>query len=98
MIQYSDLQLYNQLRFFAFLFNGEKACQAIRQDKKGMSFSSPIRVLTHVLPDELRALVSQNHALLQTLSSCVEKYLDNCGRRWVNLGAIFSRMSLKLRI
>jgi hypothetical protein len=53
--------------------------------------------LIHIFPDELGVLVLQNHALLQTLSNCVEKYLDNCGRRWVNLGTIFPRLSVKPR-
>jgi len=34
------VQLYNQLRFFAFLFDGEKACQAIwLPEKRGTSWN-----------------------------------------------------------
>lgn len=100
MKQYSDAQLYNQLRFFAFLFNGEKACEAIRSTVKGgRLFDSEYlsRSFTYIFPEELTVLVLQNHELLQTLSKCVEKYLDNCGRRWVDLGTLFSRISLKSR-
>lgn len=66
--------------------------------KKEVCFDMEFLSLAFTLfSDELRALVTQNHALLQTLSSCVEKYLDNCGRRWVDLGTIFSRLSSKPR-
>ena len=100
MKQYSDAQLYNQLRFFAFLFNGEKACEAIRSpEKRGKLFDSEYlsRSFIYIYAEGLAVLVLQNHALLQTLSKCVEKYLDNCGRRWVELGTLFSRISLKSR-
>jgi len=45
--------------------------------------------------DSLRVLVTNNLPLLQTLAGCVEKYLGDCGRRWVDLGSIFSRMTIK---
>ncbi|KAF8703965.1 hypothetical protein AX14_014078 [Amanita brunnescens Koide BX004] len=77
--EYTELQLFNQLRYFVYLFNGEKA-------KKSASGSSNL--------DKVEALVDQNGNLLQTLRECVERYLDLSGRRWVDLGGLFSFMKL----
>jgi DNA polymerase alpha subunit A len=91
------LQLFNQLRYFVYLFNGEKA-------KKSASGSSDIGkptypmhscdYLRNIQLDKVEALVNQNCNLLQTLGECVERYLDLSGRRWVDLGGLFSFMKL----
>ena len=44
--------------------------------------------------DKVEALVNQNHNLLQTLRECVERHLDLSGRRWVDLGGLFSFMKI----
>jgi DNA polymerase alpha subunit A len=36
-----------------------------------------------------------NAALLRSLTACVDKYLDQCGRRWVDLSTIFGKMKVK---
>ncbi|KAF9525116.1 hypothetical protein CPB83DRAFT_860041 [Crepidotus variabilis] len=73
--EYTDLQLYNQLRFFAFLFDGDKACNSVRSPEK---------------QEEIRAIAGRNGDMLATLHNCVEKYLNKCGRRWVDLGVLFA--------
>ncbi len=56
--------------------------------------------LTLVLPslssvtEEVSVLVSQQADLLRSLSSVVDKYLDQCGRRWVEMGTLFSMMKI----
>ncbi len=55
--------------------------------------------LTLVLPSlssvtEVSVLVSQQADLLRSLSSVVDKYLDQCGRRWVEMGTLFSMMKI----
>lgn len=40
------------------------------------------------------AIAGKNKPLLQTLTQCVDKYLNNCGRRWIDLEAIFSTMKV----
>ncbi|KAF4610852.1 hypothetical protein D9613_006632 [Agrocybe pediades] len=74
--EYSDTQLYNQLRYFVSLFDGEKA----------MNLAPPNR------REEIAAIVLKNQVLLGTLTECVERHLNNCGRRWIDLSAIFSAM------
>lgn len=47
-----------------------------------------------VILGELNALGSMQASLLGALSGTVEKYLDQSGRRWVDLGALFSFMKV----
>ncbi|KAF9469285.1 DNA polymerase alpha catalytic subunit [Collybia nuda] len=75
--EYSDTELYNQLRYFSSLFDGTKA---IKSSKEGTD------------REALEALVGFNTELLQILTACVGKYLDQCGRRWVNFNTLFSFM------
>ncbi|KAF9006961.1 hypothetical protein BDQ17DRAFT_1351161 [Cyathus striatus] len=77
--EYSDTDLYNQLRYFAYLFDGEKAIKSAKGS-------------TQI--DTITSIVGHNRTLLNTLGECVEDYLGRCGRRWVDLGAIFSVMKL----
>ncbi|RDB16000.1 DNA polymerase alpha catalytic subunit [Hypsizygus marmoreus] len=77
--EYSDAQLYNQLRYFSYLFNGDRA---IKASKGGTEH------------DALVAIVQYNAGCLQALTDCVEKYLDQCGRRWVDLSGLFSFMKV----
>ncbi|KDR67668.1 hypothetical protein GALMADRAFT_146949 [Galerina marginata CBS 339.88] len=78
--EYSDTQLYNQLRFYGSLFDTDKALEAVKKSN------------TH---DTVQAIIAKNQALLRNLADCVDKHLNNCGRRWVDLGSIFSQMTLK---
>ncbi|PFH53233.1 hypothetical protein AMATHDRAFT_54925 [Amanita thiersii Skay4041] len=78
--EYTDLQLYNQLRYFAHLFDGDKA----KTSAKGSSSKNVVE-----------ALVDQNQKnLLQPLGECVRQYLDQNGRCWVDLSNLFSFMKL----
>lgn len=47
-----------------------------------------------LLTDELRALVDLQTDFLQAMTGTVEKYLDQCGRRWVELSGLFSFMKV----
>ncbi|KAH9893227.1 hypothetical protein C8Q73DRAFT_836492 [Cubamyces lactineus] len=76
--EYSDAQLYNQLRYFMSLFDVERA-------KKSAS-KSTVEVLT--------TLYTHQGVFLQSIVDTVEKYMDQCGRRWVQMGALFSFMKL----
>lgn len=44
--------------------------------------------------DVVVALVKFNEGFLQSLTDCVEKYVDQCGRRWVDLNGLFSFMKV----
>ncbi|KAI0947004.1 hypothetical protein AcV7_009558 [Taiwanofungus camphoratus] len=76
--EYSDAQLYTQLRYYLSLFSAEKALKGAAGPKS----------------DELRALVDLQTDFLQAMTGTVEKYLDQCGRRWVELSGLFSFMKV----
>ncbi|KDQ26754.1 hypothetical protein PLEOSDRAFT_1105655 [Pleurotus ostreatus PC15] len=77
--EYSDAALYNQLRYYAFLFDSKKALQAAPKSIK---------------QDELKNLAATNAEFLFIMGEVVEKYLDQCGRRWVELDKLFSFMRM----
>ncbi|KAH9479795.1 DNA polymerase alpha catalytic subunit [Psilocybe cubensis] len=76
--EYTDTQLYNQLRFYVSLFDTQKALDSTRPENRS----------------DLTAIITKNQVLLRSLGECVEKHLNNCGRRWIDLGTIFSSMKL----
>ncbi|KAM6489911.1 hypothetical protein JOM56_014723 [Amanita muscaria] len=71
--EYTDMELFNQLRYFSYLFDGEKAIKSASGSSHAVS---------------VQALVDTNVNLLQTLRNCVERYLDQSGRRWVDLRVV----------
>jgi len=75
--EYSDAMLYNQLRYYSYLFEGGKT-----------------DTLPKAVSLELDALVQVQSEFLVAMKDTVEKYLDQCGRRWVELGSLFSFMKL----
>ncbi|KAF9482567.1 DNA polymerase alpha catalytic subunit [Pholiota conissans] len=75
--EYSDTQLYNQLRYFLHLFDTEKAKSATKSSQR---------------KEIVEAVIAKNELLLNSLTGCVERHLNNCGRRWIDLQAIFSVM------
>ncbi|KAI0796194.1 hypothetical protein C8Q75DRAFT_863184 [Abortiporus biennis] len=77
--EYSDALLYNQLRYFSYLFDVEKALKAAAGPQK---------------TEDIKALAKVQAVFLQTMTASVEKYLNQCGRRWVELGQLFSFMKI----
>ncbi|KAF8884051.1 DNA polymerase alpha catalytic subunit [Gymnopilus junonius] len=77
--RYTDTQLYNQLRFFASLFDIQKTVESAKNPK---------------LQESVKAITAKNHDLLKDLAGCVDRHLNNCGRRWIDLGSIFSTMKI----
>lgn len=82
--KYSDKALYNQLLYFEAVFDVDKA-------KAGQ-----LRPVHDKVPDmshgEVHALAEQNRAYFDTCKAIVEVYLQDCGRRYVNMKTIFDFM------
>lgn len=58
-------------------------------------FSLPFSSLAQGMSsDEINALTEANKLFLQVMGDTVYKYTNQCGRRWVDLGALFSVMKL----
>ncbi|PPQ65503.1 hypothetical protein CVT24_010799 [Panaeolus cyanescens] len=75
--EYSDTELYNQLRYFVSLFDAAKALKSTSTNQERIS-----------------AIVGRNLVLLNSLTDTVEKYLNNCGRRWIDLAPIFAKLKI----
>jgi DNA polymerase alpha subunit A len=85
--------LYNQLRYFLYLFDIEKE----RASNPGM-WRSPQEYITAnegvEFSDEILTLAVNHGDFLQRMRQTVEKYLEHNGRRWVDMGSLFSFMKL----
>ncbi|KAJ7717680.1 DNA polymerase family B-domain-containing protein [Mycena metata] len=79
VFEYSDARLYNQLRYYGSLFNAEKVTKAVAGS-------------THT--EAVNAVVLSNLPFLHSMAACVERYLDQSARRWVELSTIFSFMNV----
>lgn len=92
--QYSDSMLYNQILFLDGLFDGEKTRTKLTgTSKHGADYflsSTLCRILTCPSSETVSNLVDSNAAVLAQLRAVVQKHLDKNGRRWVNLGSLFS--------
>lgn len=82
--RYSDKMLYNQLLYFDAVFDVEKA-----KDKK----LRPIdEAGTQMSDGQVKALAEQNRLHFALCRDVVGRYLNDCGRRYVNMKAIFDFM------
>jgi len=93
------VELYTQLRYFAYLFNGEEAINSTVSPNRHVLLYEFIKLrLAFRLTDIIMAVVRApaNAALLRSLTACVDKHLDQCGRQWVDLSTIFGKMKVKM--
>ncbi|AET40163.1 DNA-directed DNA polymerase alpha catalytic subunit POL1 Ecym_5409 [Eremothecium cymbalariae DBVPG len=88
--RYSDKKLYNQLLYFDSLFDIEKNK---KQELKPLYLPNDADIPTDLLnSSQIAALSEQNRETFNINRSVVQKYLDQCGRRYVDMGDIFDFM------
>ncbi|KAK6459207.1 DNA-directed DNA polymerase alpha [Scheffersomyces xylosifermentans] len=89
--KYSDKALYNQLLYFNAIFDVDKAkkneLRPIYDSFGGEKEPSKLA------SGQVEALAEQNRELFGHCQEVVQKYLADCGRRYVNLGSIFDFMN-----
>ncbi|KAE8151287.1 DNA polymerase alpha, catalytic subunit [Aspergillus avenaceus] len=78
--EYSEKQLYNQLLYFAGLWDVDKARAAAAKEGNGEK------------KDSVAALVEFNRARFATIKGVVDGYLKKCGRQWVEMDSLFRFM------
>lgn len=78
--EFSEKQLYNQLLYFAGLWDVEKAKAAAAREADGEK------------KDSLAALVEFNRTRFGTIKGVVDGYLKKCGRQWVEMDSLFRFM------
>ncbi|ORX36128.1 hypothetical protein BD324DRAFT_642777 [Kockovaella imperatae] len=76
-LEYSDSMLYNQLLYYASLFDVHKAMDNVRGTGRF---------------EEINALANANAAAFAELAAVTDKYLDKNGRRYVDMGGLFKFM------
>lgn len=74
--EYTEKMMYNQLLYFASLFDVDKAKANARGTEKEI----------------VSALAEHNRVRFGTLKNVVDKYLDKCGRQWVAMDSLFGKL------
>lgn len=82
--EYTEKAIYNQLVYFASLWDVEKA-RAKAADPNTTDVSSQDR-------EKILALVEHNRVRFSTVKGVVDKYLDKCGRQWVAMDTLFAKL------
>ncbi|KAJ6485791.1 hypothetical protein C8R45DRAFT_829069 [Mycena sanguinolenta] len=94
VFEYSDARLYNQLRYYASLFNAEKAAKAVIGSTNTGMYPLTQSGNASCCVDAVSAAIANNLSLLQAMGACVERHLNQSARRWVELSTIFSWMNV----
>lgn len=77
--EYTEKQMYNQLLYFAGLWDVDKAKTAASKE-------------TGETKDSLAALAEFNRIRFGTIKTVVDGYLKKCGRQWVEMDTLFGFM------
>lgn len=83
--RYLDKALYNQLLYFRSLFDVDKAK---KNELRAVSDSGAVKLAS----GQVEALAEQNRELFGYSEDVVQKYLGDCGRRYVNMASVFDFM------
>lgn len=78
--EYTEKQMYNQLLYFAGLWDVDKAKAAAAKEAGGEK------------KDSLVALVEFNRVRFAAIKGVVDGYLKKCGRQWVEMDSLFRFM------
>ncbi|KAK4167675.1 putative DNA polymerase alpha catalytic subunit [Cladorrhinum sp. PSN259] len=78
--EFGERDMYNQLVYFAGLWDVDKAKSSASKDKEGEQ------------KDKVLALAEHNRVRFGTVKGVVDKYLDKCGRQWVAMDTLFGKL------
>ena len=91
--EYGERDVYNQLLYLASLWDVERARDKVNNNGGGSSSSSG----THD-KDQVLALAEHNRVRFATVKGVVDKHLDKCGRQWVAMDNLFSKLGSAVTI
>ncbi|KAK8114805.1 DNA polymerase alpha catalytic subunit [Apiospora kogelbergensis] len=80
-----ERDIYNQLVYFASLWDVDRARAKAQETGGDQALSAEDR-------ERVMALTEHNRTRFGTVQGVVEKYLDKCGRRWVAMDTLFSKL------
>jgi DNA polymerase alpha subunit A len=75
---YSEKRMYNQLLYFAGLWDVDKAKEKAKSAKEFEDVKERVVVLAE-----------SNRASFEVMREVVAGYLRKCGRQWVDMGGLF---------
>ncbi|KAF6842668.1 DNA polymerase alpha catalytic [Colletotrichum musicola] len=82
--EYTEKAIYNQLVYFASIWDVEKA--------KAKTASENAGDISREDKEKIQALAEHNRIRFSTVKGIVDKYLDKCGRQWVAMDTLFARL------
>ncbi|KAK4242477.1 hypothetical protein C8A03DRAFT_11363 [Achaetomium macrosporum] len=85
--EFGERDIYNQLLYFASLWDVDKAKAQAAGTGTGIGKGSEVPA-----SEEILALAEHNRARFTTIKGVVDKYLDKCGRQWVAMDTLFSKL------
>ncbi|ROW14955.1 hypothetical protein VPNG_03385 [Cytospora leucostoma] len=83
----SEKDIYNQLVYFASLWDVDKA-----KAKAAAGASEVANALDRDTKDKVLALAEHNRTRFGTVKGVVDRYLDKCGRQWVAMDTLFTKL------
>ena len=89
--EYTEKAVYNQLVYFASLWDVDKA-RTKAGDTKNNNSSNHDSTLSRQDCDTILALAEHNRVRFGTVKSVVDKYLEKCGRQWVAMDTLFAKL------
>lgn len=89
--RYSDRALYNQLLYFDSIFNVDRAKKGLLKPINDVAAGNS--ETPRLPPGQIEALAEQNRERFAICANVVQKYLSDCGRRYVDMGQIFDFMN-----
>ncbi|KAI1823080.1 hypothetical protein F4861DRAFT_352300 [Xylaria intraflava] len=90
--EYSERDIYNQLVYFASLFDVDKARKKAESGATGLGGEGNAGSLSAAEQERIKALAEHNRVRFTTVKGVVDKYLDKCGRQWVAMDTLFSKL------
>ncbi|KAI0115945.1 hypothetical protein GGR51DRAFT_502663 [Nemania sp. FL0031] len=90
--EYSERDIYTQLVYFASLWDVDKARAKAQSGATGLGGEGNAGALSAAEQSRIKALAEHNRTRFTTVKSVVDKYLDKCGRQWVAMDTIFSKL------
>jgi len=89
-----EREAYNQLLYFASLFDVDKAKTKAISGATGLGGDGNAGALSSTQREQVLALVEHNRVRFGTVKGVVEKHLDKCGRQWVQMDNLFSKLGI----
>ncbi|KAI1799521.1 hypothetical protein F4811DRAFT_95933 [Daldinia bambusicola] len=90
--EYGERDIYNQLVYFASLWDVDKARAKASSGATGLGGQGNAGSLNAAEKDRVLALAEHNRTRFTTVKGVVDKYLDKCGRQWVAMDTLFGKL------